>query len=413
MESTRKLVLPNGLVVLVSPRVGVGSAAVMLLYKVGSRHDPAGQTGIAHLMEHMMFRGTGAFPAGAIDSATAAAGGVNNATTTADHTAYYFVLPSEHWRLPLEIEADRMSNCVLDERAFETERRIAVHERNMLDDDPESILDEAIERLAFRRHPYRNPVVGLHEDLERVNLGNLQAHYASYYVPNNAVLVVVGDVNPDEVARAADELFGPIDARDVPVPEPCTEPPQEAPRKVEVPSEHASQQAVVAFRCPRATDRSAPELEVLATLLATGTGSVLHRRLVESRELTADVSAYRLLQADPTLFHVAAHLHPDADPLEFLNVVLDVLEELKDGGASEGELATARSLARLDLLLGRETCLGLAGALGLWESLDRWEAAADFERRMLEMTRDDVRRVVNEHFGSETWSAAWLVPRTA
>jgi zinc protease len=401
------------MVILISPRAGTRLAAVTLLYKVGSRNDPPGQSGIAHLLEHMMFRGTTLHPAGAVDAATARVGGANNATTTADHTVYYFVVPADHWRLPLAIEADRMVNCTLDAQAFETERRIAIHERSMLDDDPESMLDEALDRLAFRVHPYRNPVAGLRGDLERVDLGDLRTHYDGHCGPNNAALVVVGDVDPDEVLRAAEGLFGPIEARSVPAADRPAEPSQEAPRYVEVPSGQASSQAVVAFRCPPATDPAAPVLEVLAALLATGTGSLLRRRLVEGSALAADVVAYQLLQEDPSLFHIAARLHRDVDPRAFLEEVLAALDELRNGGVSEGDVVTARELARLELLLGRETCLGRAGALGLWESLDRWEAAVEFENGIRATTAARLRDAVEEHFGMESWSAAWLVPRQA
>ncbi len=405
-------VLDNGLVVLAAPVRGSSLVATTLLYRVGSYHEVPGKTGLAHLMEHMMFRGTERYPRGAIDAATGARGGVNNALTTADYTAYYFVLPAEHWRVPLELEADRMFGCTLDRASFEVEKRVAIEERKMFDDDPEAALDEAVDSIALTRHPYRHPVVGLREDLPGLGHDDLRSFYRAHYGPNNAVLAVAGDVDPERVIDAAREHFGDLSRVRLSSASPIAEPPQTTPRRVVIEREDAAApQAVVVYRCPSATDENAPAVEVLAAILGTGRGSLLHRRFVVGDAIAAEVSAMRLLQRDPGLFYVAAQLHPDVEPETFEDGALSIIEELRGSGVTEEDVERAKNVIRLDLLLGRETCLGLSGALGFWETLGGWRLGDAYEERLDAVRPDDVARVLEIYFDPDSRSSAWLTPR--
>ena len=207
IPTPRKAVLESGLSILTVTRRDIPLVAVLLTYRAGSLFEPAGKTGLAHLTEHMMFRGTPSRPQGEIDRLTGRLGGTNNAMTTADHALYYFILPSEHWWTAVAIEADRMFHCEMTEAAFATERRVAIEERRMLDDDPEALAYETIDALAFGDHPYRYPVVGVAEDLERLTLEDVRSFYAARYAPDTAVLSVVGDVEHDVVVATAEELF--------------------------------------------------------------------------------------------------------------------------------------------------------------------------------------------------------------
>ncbi len=405
-----KRVLANGFVVVVAERQTAPLAATTLIYRAGSLHESPGKTGLAHLMEHMMFRGTPANPQGVIDAATGGRGGINNALTTTDYTAYYFVLPREHWRLPLEIEADRMMNCALEADAFEKERRVALEERKMLDDDPDTALDEAIDRLALTRHPYRNPVVGLREDLTALSFTDLERFYSDRYRPNNAILAVAGDVDADEVFDAAEDLFAGIEAGELPDAPGIVEPPQREPRHADVRGVAATPGVEIAFRCPEGTHPDTPAVEVLATLLAAGRGSRFHRTFVAGDGVATDVSATRFLQKDPGLFYVSATLHEGVEPGPFEDDVIGVLAALAKTGPSSQELERARRLIHVDLILARETSLGLAGALGFWEMLGGRELGDAFEQRLLDVSGDDVVRILKTYFDPDVRSSAWLVP---
>jgi zinc protease len=409
-----RAVLANGLVLLTVTRVESPIVAVLLMYRAGSLYEPTGKTGLAHLTEHMMFRGTPSRPQGDIDRLTGALGGANNAMTTSDHALYYFVLPAEHWAVPLAIEADRMTNCRFGTDAFETERRVALEERMMLDDDPETQVYEAVDALAYEEHPYRHPVVGLTEDLERLTLADLTDFYAERYRPGEAVLAVVGPAGHDEVLSEVESLFGAASVGSGAA---------SVARRPELPPDPAagggrtvlnglspSSQVVVAFRTPDALHEDTPALELLASVLSSGRSSLLYSKLVDELGMATEVAASKVPQTDPGLFYLSASLHADVPPEACEHALLDVVGGLVRTGVSEDELVRAKNLTRVDLLLGRETALGAAGALAFWESLGGWRLGFEHEERLATATAEDVRRVAEVYLDASARSSAWLVP---
>ena len=405
----RKTVLGNGLAVVSVLERRSPLAAVLILYRCGSREEPPGKTGLAHLVEHMMFRGTSAYPAGAVDAATGRLGGVNNAVTTPDYTAYYFVLPDGHWRDALAMEADRMAGCTLDRESLEMERRVAIEERKMLDDDPESALDEAVAMLAYARHPYRYPVIGLREDIESLTLDDVSGYYRTHYTPSNAVLVVAGDADPDEVFRLAEAGFGGISSGPPPAADPPLEPPQREARRAVVRTSIRTTEVVLAYRCPPAVASDSGAVELLPALLATGRSSRLWRALVAGDGIAADVSAVRTLSRDPGLLTISATLHEGVDVARAEDAVLRALDAMRRDGVPADELAKARNLVRVDLMLSRETCLGLAGALGFWESLGGWELEQRFERSVATAGSPDLQQSLEDYLDPDSRSTVWLV----
>jgi zinc protease len=386
-------------------------AAVLLLYRAGSLEEPPGRTGLAHLTEHMMFRGTPRFPQGKIDALTSNLGGVNNAMTTSDHAFYYFVLPSEHWRTPLDIEADRMTSCSLEPAQFVTERRIVLEERGMLDDDPDAALDEAVSAVAFTRHPYRHPVAGLRDDIERLTLVDLRSFYETYYTPGNAILAVVGDVNTDDVTSFVAERFGILAGPPPPAPVTRVEPSQTSARHVEVVGSDRAARAVLAFRTPEATHPDSPALEVLSGVLASGRSSRLHRRLVQGERVAAEASADRVLTTEPGLFTVSVLLRVGADLPRSHRAIVGVLDELRESAVGDDELEKAKSLLELDYLMSLETSLGLAASLAFWESLGGWAFGPAFESRVAGVTASDVARMLTCYFDPEVMNTAWRLAR--
>ncbi len=418
--SPRKAVLPNGLVLLTVTREESPIVAVLLMYRAGSLYEPPGKTGLAHLTEHMMFRGTPARPQGGIDQLTGRLGGTNNAMTTCDHALYYFVLPSEHWVAPLSIEADRMFHCDFSREAFETERRVAIEERMMLDDDPETMLYEAVDALAFNAHPYRYPVIGLIDDLTGITLGDLRSFYSERYRPEEAVLAVVGGASHDEVLSEVGELFGaaPLTLAGEAAaragaaggePRPADPPPTE-PRRTVLSGLSPSPEVVVAFRTPEARHEDTPALELLSALLSAGRSSLMYTRLVDDLGVATEVSASKIPQTEPGLLYLSASLHPDVSPEAVENEILDIVSGLVRSGVSEDGLSRAKNLTRVDLMLGRETSLGQAGAIAFWECMGNWRFGDEHERRIELASAADVRRVAGRYLDPSTRSSAWLVP---
>src|SRR5213075_1152587 len=225
-EDVRKTVLDNGLVVLTKELHTSPIVTNMLWYRVGSRNEELGQTGKSHFLEHMLFKGTERFKKGEIDLLTLKNGGGNNAFTSHDFTAYYFNFASDRWDIALEIEADRMVSCTFDREEFEAEKKVVIEELKSGLDSPWGLLLQEEEAIAFKVHPYRNPIVGWLQDVERATAEQQQAYYRRYYHPNNATLVIAGDFDTDDVLKKVHRAFGSIPTGPSVSPMLLKEPPQ-------------------------------------------------------------------------------------------------------------------------------------------------------------------------------------------
>src|SRR2546422_3480035 len=234
MEDVGRTVLANGLVVLTKEVHTSPIVTSMIWYRVGSRNEELGQTGKSHFLEHMLFKGTERFKKGEIDLITLKNGGGNNAFTSHDFTAYYFNFASDRWDVALEIESDRMVNCAFDPDEFEAEKKVVIEELKTGLDSPWGLLLQEQEAAAFKVHPYRNPIVGWLQDVERATAEEQQAYYRRFYHPNNAVLVLVGDFDADKVLERVSRVCSDIPAGPAPAPMMLVEPDQLGERRLVV-----------------------------------------------------------------------------------------------------------------------------------------------------------------------------------
>src|SRR6266581_3531881 len=219
-EDVRRTVLNNGLIVLTKEVHTSPIVTSMIWYRVGSRNEELGHTGKSHFLEHMLFKGTERFKKGEIDLLTLKNGGANNAFTSHDFTAYYFNFASDRWEVALEIEADRMVNCTFEADEFEAEKKVVIEELKGNLDSPWGLLLQELDAAAYKVHPYRNPIVGWLQDVERATAEQQQAYYHRYYHPNNATLVISGDFDTDAVLKNVDRAFSSIAAGPQPAPMP-------------------------------------------------------------------------------------------------------------------------------------------------------------------------------------------------
>src|SRR5436190_17072837 len=231
-EDVRRTVLPDGLVLLTKEVHTSPIVTSMIWYRVGSRNEELGHTGKSHFLEHMLFKGTERFKKGEIDLLTLKNGGGNNAFTSHDFTAYYFNFASDRWNIALEIESDRMISCTFDREEFEAEKKVVIEELKTSLDSPWGLLMQELEAGAFKVHPYRNPVVGWLQDVERATVEQQQAYYRRYYQPNNAILVIAGDFETDHVLARVSKAFGSIPAGSPPSAMSLQEPPQRGERRL-------------------------------------------------------------------------------------------------------------------------------------------------------------------------------------
>ena len=410
MAAAEETILENGLRVIVLPFRDWPVAATLVSYRAGSLQEPDGCAGIAHLMEHMMFRGSERFPGGAIDAMTARLGGVNNAVTTTDYAAYYFALPGEGWRTALEIEADRMVHCRLDRDVLEIERRVALEERRMAADDPESMLDEALDKSMFGEHPYGRPVMGVMEDIARLTVEDLRAFYRERYVPDNVSVVVAGGVVTEDVFRTCADLFEPIPRGPGGVTTSGRAAPSRGGRREFITVDRSTPRVALGFPTPEATHPDSAALELLVSLLASGRSSRLYDRLVRTGRFATEVSCSRMLQREPGIFVMSTVLHPGSSPEQAADAMLDVLSDVASRTVSDDEFEKARRLARADLAAAYDTALGAAATFGLWEAIATWHEGLSFEEQLERVRAEDLRRVSATYLNREAMTSMTLRP---
>src|SRR5437870_5335303 len=306
-EDVRRTLLDNGLVVLTKEVHTSPIVTTMIWYRVGSRNEELGHTGKSHFLEHMLFKGTDRFKKGQIDLITLKNGGGNNAFTSHDFTAYYFNFASDRWDIALEIEADRMVNCSFEPDEFEAEKKVVIEELKTGLDSPWGLLLQDLEAAAFKVHPYRNPIVGWLQDVERATVEQQQAYYRKYYQPNNAILVIAGDFHTEPVLTKVAQTLGAIPAGDsLPPPMVLTEPEQRGERRLVVRWRSKVPRLAIAYHAPEIAHPDSYALQVLAVILSEGKASRLYQRMVEQEQSVTFVSAEYGEAKDPTLFHFRA-----------------------------------------------------------------------------------------------------------
>ena len=359
--------LDNGLDVVVIPDHRAPVVTHMLWYRNGSADDPIGKSGIAHFLEHLMFKGTKNHPAGEFSELIADLGGQENAFTSNDYTAYFQRVAKEHLRLCMDYEADRMSNLVLSDEVVAPERDVVLEERRMrTDSDPADLLNEAVQAALFTRHPYGTPVIGWAADIEGLGRADALAYYDRFYTPENAILIVAGDVEPQPTIDLARSVYGPIRARGAtPKRGRVAEPDLQAHRLVTLADpkvEQPSYQTV--FRVPsyRSGGPSEAEaLEVLAHYLGGGQASLIFKSLVVDKKIAVSAGAYYAGTAlDATRFYVYAVPAPGISLETLDGEIADLISEALKNGVSDADLARSKTRLVADATYAQDSQVALA-----------------------------------------------------
>lgn len=359
--------LDNGLEVVVIPDTRTPVVTHMIWYKNGSADDPVGKSGIAHFLEHLMFKGTKNHPQGEFSNLVAELGGQENAFTSYDYTAYFQRIGKEHLETLMRFEADRMSNLVLTDEVVTPERDVVLEERRMrTDNDPSAQLDEAVQAALFAHHPYGTPIIGWNHEIESLDRTDALAYYDRFYTPENAILVVAGDVEPGDVLALARESYGRIPARAEPPRRNRTkEPPHRAHRLVSLSDEKVEQPAhervflVPSYRT--AAPGEAEALEILAHMLGGGATSALYETLVVEEKIAVGAGAYYLGSAvDDTRFWVYATPAPDVS-LDALDQAIDrVIRKFVEEPIDAAHLTRAKTRLVADAVYAQDSQASLA-----------------------------------------------------
>ncbi len=407
-SSTQEFTLDNGLKLVVREDHRAPVAVTQVWYKVGSSYEPAGKTGMSHALEHMMFKGTGKVPAGEFSRLVAWFGGTDNAFTTDDYTAYYQVYSSNRLPLALELEADRMVNLQMQPESFAQEIRVVMEERRQrTDDNPQSQALEKFQALAMFTTPHRTPTIGWMQDLENMKIEDLSAWYRQWYVPNNATLVVVGDVDPLQVKAQAEQFFGAIKPS-------ATLPAMTVPREIPQPGRREMKLSVPAkvpalymgFNVPSLTTAATPKdaytLRMLLSILDGGLSARLESRLVrEKRTLTAVSSNYNLMARGDTLFTLTAIPGEGLTMEEARDKILEELEALKTETITPEELERVYASVLAENVFRQDDIQEQANLIGMLESIGLgWKIMDTLPENLKAVTPDDIRESAKR----------WLVP---
>ena len=416
-QETRELTLDNGMKVIVRQDSRSPVVVHMIWYRVGSMDEASGTTGVAHALEHMMFKGTRKYGQGEFSKIVALYGGRDNAFTGQDYTAYFQQIPAQQLERMMELEADRMKNLLLTREDFEKEIRVVMEERRWrTDDQPFALLSEAVSASAFMAHPYRWPVIGWMNDLENMTVEDLENWYGRWYAPNNATMVVVGDVRAESVFLLAKKHFGRISAGKLQPTRPQTEPKQQGTRRVTVKAPAENPMILIAFKAPSLidveNDSDVYALSVLAAVLDGYDNARLSARLVRENSIASDVSAYYdPLSRGPSLFVLAA------TPLG--RTTLSVLEErmraeisrIAKEGVSPEELERIKMQILSSQIYKRDSLRGQAMEIGVLEMLGIGYQQMDrLIEKLKAVSSDDVKSVAQRYFDDDQMTVGILDP---
>ena len=393
--------LGNGLQVLFLEDHKAPIATVQLFYHVGSKDERVGIRGVAHMFEHMMFKGSARVPPEQHARLLKEVGGQVNAYTTEDLTAYHDTVPPSYVGFALELEAERMRNLLLLPSTVDSERRVVEEEKRLrIDNDPVGKAIEQFRALAYTKHPYNWTPIGTIEDLEKVRPADCQAFYDRYYRPGNATLIVVGAVQEAQVRALVEQHFGSIPRGADPPRNAIEEPPQTAPRTSTLRMEVQLPVVVGGYRIPRASDPDVPALEVLATILSAGESSRLHQRLVRRDRLAIAAGGVTEALEDPGLFIVYAAYLPDRDGAKVEAALAEEVARVRDKPVTTVELEKAKNQLAAGFVFGLQTVDGIAQALGRAQYVEGdWRRFVAGASRYLAVTVADVQRVARKYLG--------------
>ena len=410
-----KYKLPNGLTVVLAEDHSAPLISYQTWFRVGSKNEKPGLTGIAHLFEHMMFKGAKRYSGEQFDTILQSNGATNNAFTTNDYTGYYENLPSSKLELVIDIESDRMENLKIDAANLKSELSVVKEERRMrVDNNPAGILREALFGTVFRVHPYKWPVIGYMVDLDNVTVEIAQNFHRMYYAPNNAVVVVAGDFDSKEAKRLIEKYYAAIPAQTIPDAKRADEPVQTSGRTQVVSHDVQNTQFTIAYQSPKNGSEESYALDLLANIMGAGPSSRLYQRLVYKDQVANAATAYNSTLQEAGIFQVMVNLKAGADYKKAEKSIYGEMWHPRNLLVSDDELQKAKNQVMKTYVDGLKTIHGKAEALAMNETLygDYDQLFKDLDQYS-KVTADQIRKAANKYLAPERSSVVILKPKVA
>ena len=410
--------LKNGLRVIVKEDRRAPTAAQMVWYRIGSMDEVDGASGVAHVLEHMMFKGTPSVGPGEFNKRVAAAGGRDNAFTSRDYTAYFQQVPKEKLPEMMQLEADRMRHLNVDPKEFAQEIKVVMEERRMrTDDNPQSKLFEQMNAVAFQAHPYRRPIIGWMNDLENMSAADAKAWYDTWYVPNNAYVVITGDVDHKDVFALAEKYYGGLESRTLPARKPQTEPAQDGTRRVNVKAPAELPVLIMAYKAPvlRDADKDSDPyaLEMLAAILDGHDAARFNKKLVREDKVALSVGiGYDSTARGPGMIYLHGSPSEGRTVADLEAALRAEITRIQQDGVSEQELKRAKAqlvagqVYKLDSMFGQAMEIGQTESAGIpYQKIDR------MLEKLQQVSAAEVQAVAKKYFKDDTLTIGVLEPQ--
>ncbi|MDH3267489.1 MAG: insulinase family protein [Ignavibacteria bacterium] len=399
-DDVQAFTLKNGMKILVLENSSIPNANMYLFYRVGSRNEHVGITGISHFFEHMMFNGAQKYGPKQFDRTMEANGGANNAYTSENITAYTNWFPSSALEVIFDLEADRIAYLNFDSSMIESERGVILSERSTgLENNPMEELWQEVQATAFMAHPYMWPVIGWESDIKNWTKQDLENYFHTYYAPNNCLVVISGDVKLSEIKKLAEKYWEPIPEQPEPRKVHTVEPEQTGERSVFVQREVPSPYLMITYHVPQTGSDDYYALDLLSSILSQGRSSRLYSALVEENQLALEVGTYYGDAFDPTLFYFYGMCNDSVKASELEVSIIEQVQKIIDEGISENELQKVKNQKLMGFYKTLETINGMSNTIGTYELFfgdykKLFSAPDDYKK----VTTDDIKRVAGEYF---------------
>ncbi len=399
-DDVHNFTLRNGMKIMVLEKSTIPNANMYLFWKVGSRNEYPGITGLSHFFEHMMFNGAKKYGPKEFDNVMEANGGANNAYTSNDITAYTNWFPNSSLEIIFDLEADRIEHLNFEPQMIESERGVILSERSTgLENSPLSELWQAVDATAYFAHPYRWPIIGYESDIKNWTKEDLENYFRTYYAPNNCLVVICGDVKISEVKKLAQKYFEPISSGPEPRAIHTVEPQQKGEKRVFVKREVPSPFVMIAHHVPQAGSEDYYALDLLNSVLSQGRSSRFYSSLVEEKQLAIQTGSYYSTSFDPTLFYFYGISSDGVSPSELENALIYEIDKIIKDGISDNELQKVKNQQLMSFYRTLETINGLSNTLGIYELFfGSYRELFNAPENYRQVTTEDIQRVAAKYF---------------